>query len=134
MGYKNVRTFKAGIPGWVAAGYELDTSKAVPKVKIPTVTSRQLDETRGNAVVVDLRVDLSRSKMGKFPNAIHIPLDQLMTRYREIPEDNPIVLVDYSGVEFPAAGHFLIHKGYGDVKGLQGGLLDWINQGFKLEK
>jgi len=134
LGYKNVQTYIAGIPGWVAAGYRLDTSQAVPKVEIVTINSFELNVVKDSVNVVDIRNIQEVSDMGEFQSAMHIPLEELDKRYVEIPKGKPIVLIDYSGVEFICAGAYLKNMGFEDVRGLQGGVKDWIKQGFSLAR
>jgi rhodanese-related sulfurtransferase len=134
MGYKKVFTFKAGVPGWVAAGFELDTSLAIPACKVPSVNSVQLKTMQQQVLVLDIRNQLEVMTMGRFSNALHIPFEDLEMRSKEIPRDTAIVVVDYSGVEFNCAGGYLKEMGVQDVRGLQGGVKDWIKQGYDLEK
>lgn len=127
-------TFRDGIPGWIAAGYKLDTSKALPEHKIYTINSHDMFNSLYTVLILDVRNNTEVQNMGAFPNAIHIPFDDLDQRYKEIPKGEQIVVVDYSGVEYRCAANFLISKGYKNVKGLQGGVKDWIKQGNTLIK
>ena len=116
------------------AGYALDTSKAVPRVKIPTISAETLKAHQAEYTLVDLRLKSTREGLGDFPGALLIPVPELVQRYEEIPKDKPVVMLDYNGKQFPHAGPFLVHKGYKAVSGLQGGLMSWIAKGYPLAK
>lgn len=134
MGYQKVFTFKAGVPGWVAAGFELDTSQAIPACRVPSINAVQLKSILGDVRILDIRNQLEVLTMGRFTDALHIPFEELETRFKEIPGDKAIVVVDFSGVEFNYAGGYLKEMGFTAVSGLQGGVKDWIKQGYDLEK
>ena len=134
LGYTNVHTFRDGIPGWVAAGYELDTSQALTEYKISTLNTSELFNSLDNVLVVDVRNNSEVENMGAFPNSIHMPFEDLERRYEEIPMEKQIVVIDFSGVEYRCAANFLKSKGYNNVKGLLGGVKDWIKQGNALIK
>ena len=53
--YKNVSTFKGGIPAWKKAGYPLDKSRALPKYDIPEIDGEQFKQLVGEACLVDIR-------------------------------------------------------------------------------
>lgn len=127
-------TFRDGIPGWIAAGYELDTSQALPDHTIVTLNAHELFNALYSVRVVDIRNNSEVSNMGSFPNAIHIPFEDLDRRFAEIPKGEQIVIVDFSGVEYRCAANFLRSQGYENVRGLQGGAKDWIKQGNALIK
>lgn len=83
---------------------------------------------------MDIRNPMEVRNMGRFPHAVHIPFEDLESRSADVPRDKPIVIVDFSGVEFTCAGAFLKELGLEDVRGLQGGVKDWIKQGYDLEE
>ena len=133
LGYINVITFKAGIPGWVKAGYPLETTKAMPKTKIPTIGVDDLNGRLGNVTIVDIRSE-SLYGMGWLPGSIKIPLGLLSAEYTTVPKDKPIVVVDHAGKQVLTAGRFLTTKGYSDVSRLQGGLMAWSQKGYPLDR
>lgn len=134
LGYRQVYTFKAGIPGWVAAGFAVDASKAIPIHNIPSINAVQLKSIQSDVFIIDIRNQLEVLSMGRFPEALHIPFEDLEARSTTVPHEKAIVVVDYSGVEFQCAGSYLKELGVNDVRGLQGGVKDWIKQGYDLEK
>ena len=42
QGYKNIRVYSEGIPGWVKAGYPLDKDETILRTEIPPLTPSQL--------------------------------------------------------------------------------------------
>ena len=128
-----MRTFSAGIPGWVAAGFTLDTSNAIPASNISSVNALELKSNLSDVFILDIRNQLEVLSMGSFPNSLHIPFEDLEAESSKVPRDKTIVIVDFSGVEFQCAGSYLKEIGINDVRGLQGGVKDWIKQGYDLE-
>lgn len=132
-GYTNVHTFKAGIPGWVKAGYTLNKKNALPKTDIPSLKAKQLKEIVQDVLIVDIRVK-KLYKMGCIKGSLKIPTGYFSQRYSEIPLDKKIVLVDHAGKQSLVIGRFLNQQGYKKVSRLQGGIMAWSRLGFPLEK
>jgi rhodanese-related sulfurtransferase len=103
-------------------------------VKIPGLTPQQLDAKRSSVTIVDLRMDKTIIGMGLFPGAVHAPMPKLTKMIDKIDKSKPIVLIDYNGKQFPSAGSYLKANGFSDVSGLQGGLTNWLQQGFALQQ
>lgn len=133
MGYTNVSTFKAGIPGWVKAGLPLEQSNAMPKTKIPTVGVDDLNAKLGQVTIVDVRPE-SLYAMGWIAGSVKIPLGKLSAGYAQVPQGKPVIVVDHAGKQVLTASRFLSTKGYSDVKRLQGGLMAWSQKGYALER
>lgn len=134
LGYKNVKWFRDGIPAWVAAGYPLDTGKALPKESIPFITAEQLKGMLDSVCVLDIRPTVL-GEMGKIRGSRWLSIDVLSSKYQEIPGANKkVVLVDHSGKQAIIAARFLKSKGFSDVAVLDGGFVSWVNQGFEVAK
>ena len=133
LGYTHVMTFKGGIPAWVKAGFPLSSSGSLGKEKIPTLSVDKLKEMLGGVQVVDIRAP-SLYSMGWIPGSIKIPLGNLSADYAAVPTGKPIVMVDHAGKQVLIASRFLKHKGYTDVRRLQGGVMVWSRKGYALEK
>lgn len=67
------------------------------------------------------------------PNSTHIPLDQLETRYSELPDDEQIVVVCRSGNRSQTGRDILIDNGFEQVTSMDGGLNAWRAAGFPTE-
>ena len=136
--YSNVATFKGGLPAWKKAGYPLNTSLALPKYDVPGIDGGQFKALVGQACILDIRTPklygLGNIK-GKFgPNVdtlsmeykkkylVKIPMSKLAKQYRKIPQDRPIVVMDFRGKQSLVASRFLMHQGFKDVVLLKGGI------------
>ena len=131
-GFTNIRTFPAGIPGWVAAGYKLGFYLPLPKEVVPEMDAASVSAIAGDVTVVDIRTG-SLYEMGWVAGSYRIPLAELTTRWDEIPKGKPIVVIDHLGKQVTLASRFLMFVGYKDVSRLQGGLKAWMSAGLPLE-
>lgn len=132
QGFTNVMTFKGGIPAWIKAGFSLDKTSALEKVRIPTVKPEALKQRLGSVQIVDIRTK-KLLKMGWINESLLISMGKLSKDYVQISKDKPIVVVDHAGKQVLTACRFLKSKGYEDVSRLQGGLMAWNQKGFSLE-
>ncbi len=115
LGYTNVKVYQAGYPDWTetfgageqvaqAEGGAAKTTapaavlKAGPSGDAVDVESLRavLAEAPDSIYVVDVR-DASEFEAGSIPGAINIPVDEMMDRVAELPEDKPIVFVCATG-------------------------------------
>lgn len=81
-------------------------------------------------IIIDVREDYELEETGTIKNSIHIPMDQIPDRLKEIPKDREIYLLCRSGVRSYNVAAYLEERGY-DVTNLDGGILDYKG---KLEK
>jgi rhodanese-related sulfurtransferase len=70
------------------------------------------------------------SRMGNIPGALKIPLDDLPDRLAELPRDKAIIIIDHAGQQAPICARFLHSNGYTTLFILEGGMINWIRQGF----
>ncbi|MBF0101711.1 MAG: rhodanese-like domain-containing protein [Desulfobacterales bacterium] len=133
MGFTNIMTCRDGIPGWVAAGYSLETGKALPAIDVPTINAAELKDKLNDFYLLDIREE-SLHAMGSIKGSHQIPFYNLTKRYSEIPKDKKIVVLDHIGKQVLTASRFLKSNGYNDVLRLQGGVMAWMNAGYPLEK
>jgi rhodanese-related sulfurtransferase len=133
-----VATFKGGLSAWKKAGYALNTSRAMPKYRVPTIEDDEFKQLLGTACYVDVRTPklygLGNIKAKFGPNAdklsmdykkkyfLKIPLYQLSSQYNKIPRGRRIVVFDDKGKQALIASRFLIYSGYKDVCMLKGGI------------
>ena len=78
------------MPGWVAAGFELDTRQSIPECRVLSINAKQLKSILGNVRILDIRNQLEVLTMGRFPNALHIPFEDLEARSEEIPSEHSL--------------------------------------------
>ncbi len=90
------------------------------------ITPRELKERldQGDALqVVDVR-DAEELKIASL-GAIHIPLTDLVMRYRELDPERETVLVCHHGIRSAQATLLLSQLGFDKVKNLSGGIDRW---------
>ncbi|RUM41518.1 MAG: hypothetical protein DSY70_01155 [Desulfobulbus sp.] len=59
-------------------------------------------------------------------DVIHIPIDDLDQKYKMLPQDKKIVIVDVMGKQEEIAGRFLTLKGYKNLAVMAGGGRAWF--------
>lgn len=82
---------------------------------------------RGDDVIlVDVR-EADEIRTAEFPNAVHIPLMEVMERHSEIATDydKDIVVICHAGARSLQVVHFLQDLGYKNAKNLDGGIDTW---------
>lgn len=83
-----------------------------------------LDEDNGSYLLIDVRT-LSEYDADHSPNAIHIPIDELPHRYRELNQTHRIICVCQAGGRSAAAAEFLTSIGGTEIFNVEGGMSAW---------
>jgi rhodanese-related sulfurtransferase len=135
MGYENVFWFHGGIPEWRRFNYPMAGNEDLHNIPVPKLSPPRVQEILAEAspFVLDVRPlwwDASRAVL---PRSHFIPLVELDRRYRELPRDREIVIVDGAMMQAPSAARFLIAKGYSVLGVLKGGILRWEYEGLPAE-
>ena len=133
LGYSNVKVYPGGVPAWVASGYGLEKSNPLPKVKISTVSTGELESLLGSVVVLDIR-SKSLYKAGSIKDCLQVQLAMLTSQVASIPKGKPIVVVDHAGKQVKTAAMYLKNEGFTDVRRMQGGMMAWLGQGLPVDK
>jgi rhodanese-related sulfurtransferase len=81
----------------------------------------------GGYVLVDVRT-LSEYEADHSPNAIHIPIDELPHRYRELEQTSRIICVCQAGGRSAAAAEFLTSIGGTEIFNVEGGMSAWAGK------
>lgn len=84
-----------------------------------------------NITLIDVR-EPDEFASGHVPGAVNIPLGDVPARMGEIPADEPVYLICRSGGRSARAGEYLEQNGY-DTVNIEGGTLEWAEQGRDLE-
>ena len=63
-----------------------------------------------------------------------IPKQELNEKLKEIPKDRKILVYCRSGQRSAKASRILIENGYSKVYNMQGGIMEWMNAGYEVEK
>ncbi|HOK05915.1 MAG TPA: rhodanese-like domain-containing protein [Syntrophales bacterium] len=126
-GYKAVYVLEGGLPAWKREGYETVSVQRVERLAIPSLKPAALErrlDLREPLLVVDLRPE-DRFAQGHIPGALNLPLYQLHRRWRELPLDRTLILVDNRGFRSHLAASYLAGRGY-RVAPLFGGMRAWL--------
>ena len=120
MGYKNVRVYLQGNPGWEESGRALVASDAFV-----------MD---GNIILVDLR-DPKEVRRGHIPKAVNIPFKALEDAWDAFPENRAAPIVVYGKTEEAnKAVATLKEWGYRKVAQVEGGIERWAKVGRPVAK
>ncbi len=98
-----------------------------PKVNIPKMYPEQVYKKLSQVVILDIG-GVELAKIGEFKqgDVFHIPLDDLEEKYKALPEDKKIVIVDVMGKQENIAGRFLTMSGYKNLAEMVGGGRAWF--------
>lgn len=121
VGMESICGFLAdGIPGWVAAGLELD---AIPRVSAVEL-SELLAADRDHVAILDVR-EPTETALGVIGDAQCIPLGALPARIAELDRSKLIVVNCKSGYRSAIAASVLRRAGIRDIANLMGGYDAW---------
>ncbi len=112
MGYKNVRVYLQGTPGWSKTGHNMFASEKFVK--------------SGNIVLIDLRAK-EAYEAGHIPRAHNIPLASLPDREDDLPSIQKAPVVVYGDTLADAEKAYMMVKKWGCKKGSiwHGGVATW---------
>jgi NADPH-dependent 2,4-dienoyl-CoA reductase/sulfur reductase-like enzyme/rhodanese-related sulfurtransferase len=101
------------------------TGSNILKGLVESVTYDQV-ETIGNALFLDVRRN-EEFRADRIPQSIHIPLDELRERIRELPKDHPLIITCRTGVRSYAAYRILKQSGFKQLSNLSGGYISYCH-------
>ena len=97
---------------------------------MPTVTVS--DAARDDrAVLLDVR-ERDEWEAGRAPQAVHVPMSELVARLDELPRDRPLNVVCHLGGRSAQVTGYLLAHGY-DARNVDGGMRQWGAAGLPLE-
>ncbi len=114
LGYKNVRVYLDGEPGWSKAGH-------------PTYGSNEFI-SKGNIVLIDLR-SAEKSAAGRIPRSVTIPYATLKDKIESLPKKAPFILYSDSTEEAMSAMKDMNEAGLKKVSLVPGNIDGWIKSG-----
>ena len=136
-GYTNVHVYNEGLPAWVRQGYPTESDVTYSKQHIPLISAAELKgmiARNENIFIVDLR-DKEDSRAGRIKGSTNIPTEDLQDRYREIPRDRKIIILDLYGKQALIAARYLTMKGHKELYRLDGGFIGgWIRAGYAVQE
>jgi rhodanese-related sulfurtransferase len=120
---KNLRMVVAAL----ATGEELSRDQVLEGVLWHDVSAAKGVEMLGSSQVRVLDVRTAEEvAQGVLPGAIHIPVEEIEERYRELPVTGQKTLVYCAGgVRSVYACEFLTQQGYTGLYNLEGGMMSW---------
>jgi glyoxylase-like metal-dependent hydrolase (beta-lactamase superfamily II)/rhodanese-related sulfurtransferase len=105
------------------------TPDASFKHTTPEELSRKLSDGQ-KLFLLDVREPFELIAFGAIPGVVNIPLGQLKSRMKELPENREIIVVCQSGSRSVEAANLITHSGLGPVFNLQGGTSRWVRSGY----
>ncbi len=96
----------------------------------PKEASKILENTP-STILVDVRTGAEVAEMA-IPKALHIPLDELHLRLREIPVDATVLFHCRSGGRSAQATLFAESAGYKNAHNVLGGITEWAASGLPI--
>ena len=119
----------------------MDTSNKLPTADIPEITKEEFKAAIGTDCIVDIRIrdmysrgyftnylskEMAAPPRSYFKTYFHkIPLAYFSEKYRKIPKDRKVVVIDHNGKRAGMAARFLKANGYNQVAVLKGGLVSF---------
>jgi rhodanese-related sulfurtransferase len=86
---------------------------------------------RAGTVLVDLREGLERNgRTFDVEGVIDLPYRELASAFGQLPRDKPLILADCVGLKSKEGVRFLLEQGFENVASLNGGMVDWEQEGF----
>lgn len=123
-GFEDVHVLEGGIAGWKKAGYDVETLKRVqrrPVVSVRRSALAGMAAQKKDLFILDIRSE-DAYRAGHLEGAVNIPLYTLQRRFKEVPVNRPVLVVDENGKRSFLASCYLINQGYRDVIRLYGGM------------
>jgi rhodanese-related sulfurtransferase len=93
----------------------------------PEELKRRLDRGEPRLVLLDVREDNERAT-ARIEPSIHIRMNEVPARLREIPADAKVVVYCHHGHRSMVVGAFLESHGFPEVENLQGGIDAWAQR------
>ncbi len=119
LGFKDVRMFPEGEPGWKKLDYATESSLSFVKT--------------GNIVLIDLRT-AEKAATGYIPRAVNIPLAQLKNAEKQFPEFHAAAIVFYADTDAQTAEalEWTREWEYSNATLFAGGTAAWVSAGNQL--
>jgi len=112
-----------------AESVQTATVKTIGAVEFKSLSSQE------NAIILDVRTPEEVAD-GKIPNAqmINIYDPEFESKVIQLQKEKSVFIYCSAGVRSAKAAEFLISQGYPSVYHLQGGLGEWLQNGFPFQK
>jgi rhodanese-related sulfurtransferase len=84
------------------------------------------------AMLLDVR-EVDEYSQSHIAGSLLVPLSDLSTRLKELPQDRMIIVVCRTGVRAAQGRDFLLASGFSKVTSLSGGIQAWVADGYPME-
>jgi rhodanese-related sulfurtransferase len=111
------------------AGCSEVLSKKEPSMISPEKVAEILKTQKDNYIILDVR-SKEEFDSGHLDSALLIPVNELESRYGELPKDKPIIVYCRSGKRSAQAAAILVNKGFSQVYDMTGGINAWTGKGY----
>lgn len=110
------------------------SQKRLAVESVDAIQFKKLSEQE-DVIILDVRTS-QEVALGKIPNAIVIDIydPEFGAKVVQLPQEKSILIYCSAGVRSAKAADFLIANGYSSVYHLEGGLGNWYENSFPLEK
>ena len=85
------------------------------------------------ALLVDVREPNEFAEV-RAEGAVLMPLSTFLLRYRQLPQDRPLLMICQSGARSGQATAFLLANGWTDIANVAGGTLAWVRAGLPFRR
>ncbi|HUV81868.1 MAG TPA: rhodanese-like domain-containing protein [archaeon] len=106
--------------------------ESIKYIDIP-VSEAKIKVDSGEYFILDVRTR-EEYDAGHIANAILIPSTDISGRLDEVPKDMPILVYCRSGSRSAIASQELVDNGYLEVYNMEGGINEWQNAGYPVQK
>lgn len=114
--------FDAALAGWLPAS-ELEKTAVLPRHTAPELA--RILAGKDKPALLDVRTPGERAQ-NKIPGSVHIPLQQLPRRLKEVPKGESLVVYCAGGYRSAIAASLIMAAGRTGVSDLEGGMGAWL--------
>jgi len=91
---------------------------------IKTISWKDIQNKTSDAIILDVR-EIAETELGIIPGATNIPLNELRTRLKELPNNKKIFVYCAVGLRGYIATRILLQNGFTEIYNLSGGYKAW---------
>lgn len=110
-----------------AADAELSLADTVDVATVASIKDRD------DVVVLDVREPFEY-EAGHIPGVTLIPMNEVPQRLSEIPADKTVVVTCRTGNRSAQVTDYLRQQGFDNVHNMAGGIVEWENAGYEIER
>lgn len=102
-----------------------------PYIRVTSPEAKEMLEEKSDAVIIDVR-NKDEYESGHASGSIHIPVDEVLARYEELPKDKTLLFICAAGVRSGLACEMVAALGISSEKlyNIEDGTPIWIEKGF----